>query len=119
MRRCDSFDQFSSRDRTLLELDGQPRDLQLEVVDQPEDDVDGAPSRIWDLQVVEQVAARRLTAPAEAGHGVRAAGAPRGSGRRVPTSVELPRHKSRCANGSTARTGRDQPTTWWRRRDEY
>jgi hypothetical protein len=41
---------------TLFELDRQPRDLQLEVVDQPEAHVDVAPPRIGDLQTIEQIA---------------------------------------------------------------
>jgi hypothetical protein len=36
---------------------GAPRDLQLEVVDQPEADVDAAPPRVGDLKAVEQLAA--------------------------------------------------------------
>ena len=40
-----------------LELDGQPRDLQVEVVDQRQAGVDVAAPRIGDLQAVEQLAA--------------------------------------------------------------
>jgi hypothetical protein len=40
-----------------LELDGELRDLQLEVVDQPQADVDVAPPRVGDLKAVEQLAA--------------------------------------------------------------
>jgi hypothetical protein len=40
----------------VLELDRQPGDLQLEIVDQPERDVDVAAPRVRDLQAVEQLA---------------------------------------------------------------
>ena len=40
----------------FLELDRQPRDLKLEVVAQPEADVDVAPPRVRDLQAVEPLA---------------------------------------------------------------
>jgi hypothetical protein len=40
-----------------LELHGQRRDLQLEVVDQPQADVNVAAPRIGDLEAVEQLAA--------------------------------------------------------------
>jgi hypothetical protein len=33
----------------FVELDGEPRDLQLEVIDQPQADVDVAPPRVGDL----------------------------------------------------------------------
>jgi hypothetical protein len=40
-----------------LELHGQRRDLQLEVIDQPQADVDVLPPRVRELQAVEQLAA--------------------------------------------------------------
>ena len=40
-----------------LELHGERGDLQLEIVDQPEADVDVAPPRVGDLEAVEQLAA--------------------------------------------------------------
>jgi hypothetical protein len=40
-----------------LELHGQLRDLRLEVIDQPEADVDVVPPRVGDLQAIQQLAA--------------------------------------------------------------
>jgi hypothetical protein len=64
------------------QLDGQRRDLQLEVVDQLQAGVDGAPPRVGDREPVEQVAAG---VPEQIRHRARM---PEGHQRRVDTVLE-------------------------------